>query len=82
MLNTKNQNIMTTTTKNRNNYKDVFVTPCYLIRKKLEEDYQYSMNFRLLTAGIISLFADHLTAYNELVSSPIFFRMRYFEPLN
>lgn len=73
---------MTTTTKNRNYYHEVLMTPCYLMRQKLEEDYQHFIDFGLNTAGIITMFADHLTAYNELVSAPLFFRMRDFNSNN
>lgn len=71
---------MTTTTKDRTYYREVLMTPCYLMRQKLEEDYQLFIDFGLHTAGIIALIAEHLTAYNELVSTPLFFRMRDFNP--
>ena len=71
---------MTTTIKERLYYREVLMTPCYLMRQKLEEDYQHFIDFGLHTADIIAMFAEHLTAYNELVSSPLFFRMRDFKP--
>ncbi len=70
---------MTITTKNRDYYHDVLMTPCYLMRKKLEEDYAHAMEFGLNTTDIIVMMAEHLTAYNELVSLPLFFRMRDFK---
>lgn len=73
---------MTITTKNRDYYREVLMAPCYLMRAKLESDYTHIMLFGLNTIDLISMMADHLTAYNELVSAPIFFRMRDFEPID
>ncbi len=70
---------MTITKKNRAYYHDVLMTPCYLMRKKLEENYAHAMEFGLNTTDIIAMMAEHLTAYNELTSCGIFFRMRDFE---
>lgn len=69
---------MITTAKNYNYHHEVFIAPCYLMREKLQEDYQHFLDFGLNTADIIALFADHLTAYNELVGSPYFWKMRNF----
>lgn len=71
---------MTTTIKNRAYYYEVMMTPCYLMRAKLEEDYAHIMEFGLNTLGIIEVVATHLTAYNELSGTDIFFRMRDFKP--
>lgn len=71
---------MTTTTKNLGYYHDVMMTPCYLMRAKLQEDYAHIMEFGINTLGIIEMIATHLTAYNELSGIGIFFRMRDFEP--
>lgn len=70
---------MVTTKKNRDYYHEVLMTPCYLMRKKLNDDYAHIMEFGLNTTAMIEMIAEHLTAYNELVSSPLFFRMRDFE---
>lgn len=72
--------IMTTTKKNRAYYHEVMMTPCYLMRAKLEEDYAHIMEFGLNTLGIIECIATHLTAYNELSGIGLFFRMRDFKP--
>ena len=71
---------MKTTTKNRAYYHEVLMTPCYLMRAKLEEDYAHIMEFGLNTLCIIAMVADHLTAYNEISGVPLFFRMRDFKP--
>lgn len=71
---------MTTTIKNRNYYHEVMMTPCYLMRVKLEDDYAHITGFGLNTLGIIELVATHLTAYNELSGIGVFFRMRDFKP--
>lgn len=71
--------IMKFTNKNRAYYHEVLMTPCYLMRSKLEEDYAHIMEFGLNTLGIIEMVAEHLTAYNELTGCGIFFRMRDFE---
>lgn len=73
---------MTITTKNRDYYHDVLMTPLYLMRVKLHEDYEHIMDYGLHTTAIIAQIAKHLTAYNELVSMPIFFRIRDFKSMN
>lgn len=70
---------MTITTKNRDYYHEVLMTPCYLMREKLREDYDHIMDYGLHTTAIIAQIAEHLTAYNELVTTPFFFRMRDFK---
>lgn len=69
---------MIRTDKNYNYYNEVLMAPCYLMREKLEEDYQHYLDFGINTVGIIAMFADHLTAYNELVCPPYFVTMRNF----
>lgn len=70
---------MTITKKNRDYYHEILITPCYLLRNKLHEDYELIMNFGLNTTYIIAMVAEHLTVYNELADMPIFFRMRHFK---
>lgn len=71
---------MKITKKNSAYYHKVMMTPCYLMREELEEDYAHIMEFGLNTLGIIEMVAEHLTAYNELSGIDVFFRMRNFKP--
>ena len=71
---------MKTTTKNRNYYFDILCTPCYLLRNKLQDDYKHYAKFGINTLDILSMFADHLTAYNEIAIIHVFWRMRDFRP--
>lgn len=71
---------MTTTKKNRNYYLDILTTPCYLLRNKLQEDYEHYAEFGINTLELFAIFADHLTAYNEISIAPVFWRFRDFKP--
>ena len=71
---------MTTTNKNRNYYLDILVTPCYLLRNRLNEDYQHITEYGINTLDMLAMVAEHLTAYNEIAMTPVFWRMRDFNP--
>lgn len=70
---------MTTTTKNRDYYLDVLCTPCYLMRKMLNEDYRSILCHGINTLEFFAMVADHLTAYNEIAMTSPFFRIRDFK---
>lgn len=71
---------MTTTNKNLNYYRDVLVTPCYLLRNELEEHYCIIQTYGINTLEYFAMIAEQLTAYNEISCAPLFFRMRDFKP--
>lgn len=71
---------MTTTNKNWNYYFNILATPAYKMRQVLEEDYSIIAIGHGCSIPFLSMVADHLTAYNELVVAPVFFRIRYFKP--
>lgn len=72
---------MTTTSKNFNYYFNIFLSPCYMMRKKLEEEYQIIASGGFCTIEYLSMVADHLTSYNELACVPTFFKIRDFETI-
>lgn len=71
---------MTTTNENRNYYFDILSTPCYLMRDRLNEDYKNIIVFGVHTPEFLAMVADHLTAYNEITMTGLFWRMRDFKP--
>lgn len=71
---------MTTTNKNRNYYLDILSTPCYLMRDRLNKDYNKIIEYGVNTPEFFAMVAEHLTAYNELSTYSFFFRMRDFKP--
>lgn len=73
---------MTTTTKNRDYYLEVLATPCYLLRMRLKEDYEHYASYGFNTLDLISIVADHLTAYNEIAMTRCFWHLRDFEHNN
>lgn len=73
---------MTTTLKNRYYYLEVLATPCYLLRMRLQEDYEHYATYGINTLDLLSTIADHLTAYNEIAMTRVFCRLRDFEPNN
>ena len=73
---------MTTTTKNWKYYFNIFASPCYKMRQALEEDYKIIALGAGCSLEFLSMVADHLTAYNELACTRVFFHIRYFEPTN
>lgn len=70
---------MTTTNKNHNYYHELLLTPCYLMREKLHEDYEFITEYGIHTPLIIAQVAEHLTAYNEISMTGLFWRMRDFK---
>lgn len=71
---------MTTTNKNRNYYFDILVTPCYLLRDRLTQDYQHLTEYGVNTPEMLAMVANHLTAYNEISMTHAFWRMKDFKP--
>lgn len=72
---------MKTKKKNWKYYYHILSTPAYKMRHELEDEYKIIALGAGCSFEFLSMVADHLTAYNELVCTPMFFHMINFSPI-
>lgn len=71
---------MVTNKKNFSYYLHILATPAYLMRHTLEDDYSIIALGGGCSFAFLSMVADHLTAYNEIIVASVFFRIKHFKP--